>query len=173
MGGECLNNGCVPSKALITAAKRAAEAREEKRYGVQLAAPRIEWPGVHAHIHDAIARIAPHDSQERFEEMGCDVYRGHASFIGKRKVQIDDVVLKAPRIVIATGSEPFVPRSKVWTKYPSSPMRRYLIIEKHSITIQWLGIRIQINLHTILHMKLKSWINLIILHILKIILLKM
>ncbi len=59
MGGECLNNGCVPSKALITAAKRAPEAREEKRYGVTLAAPQVDWAGVHAHVHEAIADIAP------------------------------------------------------------------------------------------------------------------
>ena len=73
MGGECLNNGCVPSKALIASARRAAEAREKKRAGVQLAAPKVEWSGVHAHIHRAIADIAPHDSVQRFEEMGCEV----------------------------------------------------------------------------------------------------
>ena len=80
MGGECLNNGCVPSKALITAAKRAAEANVQDRFGIQMTAAKVNWAGVHAHIHDAIAEIAPHDSQERFEEMGCDVYRGHATF---------------------------------------------------------------------------------------------
>ena len=109
MGGECLNNGCVPSKALITAAKRAATANIQTRFGVQLGAPRVDWPGVHAHIHGTIARIAPHDSVERFEEMGCDVYRGHATFVGKRKVQAGETTLSAPRIVIATGSEPAVP----------------------------------------------------------------
>ena len=109
MGGECLNNGCVPSKALITAAKRAATANIQTRFGVQLGAPRIDWPGVHAHIHETIARIAPHDSVERFEEMGCDVYRGHATFVGKRKVQVGETTLSAPRIVIATGSAPSVP----------------------------------------------------------------
>ena len=109
MGGECLNNGCVPSKALITAAKRAAEANENERFGIQMAAAKVNWSGVHAHIHEAIAHIAPHDSQERFEEMGCDVYRGHAHFIGPRKVQVGDVELSAPKIVIATGSEPMVP----------------------------------------------------------------
>ena len=76
---------------------------------MQLGAPRVDWPGVHAHIHETIARIAPHDSVERFEEMGCDVYRGHATFVGKRKVQAGETTLSAPRIVIATGSEPAVP----------------------------------------------------------------
>ncbi|GAA4641781.1 hypothetical protein GCM10023115_01860 [Pontixanthobacter gangjinensis] len=109
MGGECLNNGCVPSKAIITAAKRAQEAREEKRYGVQLAAPKVEWAGVHKHIHDAIAHIEPHDSVETFEEMGCEVMLGRATVTGKQTVEVGGRTLKAPRIVIATGSEPFVP----------------------------------------------------------------
>ncbi|MGB7373296.1 dihydrolipoyl dehydrogenase family protein [Pontixanthobacter sp.] len=109
MGGECLNNGCVPSKAIITAAKRAQQAREEKRYGVQLAPPKVEWAGVHKHIHDAIAHIAPHDSRETFEEMGCEVIMGRATITGRQTVDVGGRTLKAPRIVIATGSEPFVP----------------------------------------------------------------
>ncbi|TIX51106.1 dihydrolipoyl dehydrogenase family protein [Alteraurantiacibacter aquimixticola] len=109
MGGECLNNGCVPSKALIASARRAAEAREEKRLGVQLAAPQVDWMGVHGHIHAAIAAIAPHDSQERFEEMGCEVLRDHATLRDRHTVEVAGRKLTAPRIVIATGSEPFVP----------------------------------------------------------------
>ena len=109
MGGECLNNGCVPSKALIASARRAAEAREEKRAGVQLSAPVVEWAGVHKHVHDAIAAIEPHDSEKRFEEMGCEVIRDWASFTGKHSVEVGGRTLTAPRIVIATGSEPLVP----------------------------------------------------------------
>ncbi len=109
MGGECLNNGCVPSKALLASASRAAEAREEKRAGVQLSAPVVEWGGVHAHIHKAIADIAPHDSVERFEEMGCEVIQDWATFNGSRSVTVGGRTLTAPRIVIATGSEPLVP----------------------------------------------------------------
>lgn len=109
MGGECLNNGCVPSKALITAAKRAAEARIETLHGVTLAAPKIEWSGVHKHIHAAIAHIAPHDSEETFEEMGCEVIRDYARITGKHTVGVGSRTLSAPRIVVATGSRPFVP----------------------------------------------------------------
>ncbi|ABC62162.1 dihydrolipoyl dehydrogenase family protein [Erythrobacter litoralis] len=109
MGGECLNNGCVPSKALITAAKRAAEARKQKRFGVELAAPNVEWSGVHTHIHRAIAEIEPHDSAERFEEMGCEVIQDWARVTGKQSVEIGGRTLTAPRIVIATGSGPSVP----------------------------------------------------------------
>ena len=109
MGGECLNNGCVPSKALISAGRRAAQAREEKRLGVQLAAPKVEWSGVHKHIHDAIATIAPHDSQERFEDMGCEVFRDYGFIVNPKTVDVGGRRLTAPRIVIATGSQPFVP----------------------------------------------------------------
>ena len=109
MGGECLNNGCVPSKALIAAAARAAEAREEKRYGVQLAAPIVEWSGVHAHIHGAIAGIEHHDSKETFEAMGCEVILDRATITGKQTVEVGGRTLRAPRIVVATGSQPVVP----------------------------------------------------------------
>lgn len=109
MGGECLNNGCVPSKALISAAKRAAEAREEKRFGVTLSAPQVEWTGVHKHIHDTIAGIEHHDSKETFEDMGCEVFLDHAQITGRQTVEVGGRTLRAPRIVIATGSAPFVP----------------------------------------------------------------
>ena len=109
MGGECLNNGCVPSKAIITAAKRAAEARTATRHGVTLAEPKVEWSGVHKHIHDAIAHIEPHDSAERFEEMGVEVIKGWARVTGKHSVEVDGRELRAPRIVIATGSKPALP----------------------------------------------------------------
>lgn len=109
MGGECLNNGCVPSKALITAAKRAAEARDPERFGITLAAPQVDYSGVHKHIHDAIAAIAPHDSEERFKEMGCEVIRDHARLVDKHTVEVGGRHISAPRIVLATGSKPFVP----------------------------------------------------------------
>ena len=109
MGGECLNNGCVPSKALITSAKRAAEARTAMRHGVELAPPKVDWSGVHKHIHDAIAHIEPHDSKETFEDMGCEVINDWARITGPHSVEVGGKVLTAPRIVIATGSSPAVP----------------------------------------------------------------
>lgn len=109
MGGECLNSGCVPSKAIITAAKRAQEARLDTKYGVTLQQPQVEWSGVHKHIHDAIAEIAPHDSQERFEEMGVEVIRDRARVTGKHSVEVGVRTITAPRIVVATGSRPFIP----------------------------------------------------------------
>ena len=109
MGGECLNNGCVPSKALIAAAHRAHEARTRTAYGVTLEEPKVDWQGVHAHVHGAIAEIAPHDSEERFSEMGVEVIRDRARMTGKHSVAVGGRTLSAPRIVVATGSRPFVP----------------------------------------------------------------
>ncbi len=109
MGGECLNNGCVPSKALITAAKRAQDARGQTRYGVTLASPQVDWSGVRAHIRDAIGHIEHHDSQERFEELGCEVIRKRAKLTSKHTVEVGGRTLSAPRIVLATGSRPAIP----------------------------------------------------------------
>lgn len=109
MGGECLNNGCVPSKALITAAKRAAEARVATKHGVTLAEPQVDWKGVHAHVHAAIAHIEHHDSAETFEAMGVEVIQGWARVTGKHSVEVGGRQLRAPRIVVATGSKPAVP----------------------------------------------------------------
>ena len=109
MGGECLNNGCVPSKALIAAARRAAEAREAERFGVKIAGHSVDWAGVHAHVHGTIAQIAPHDSPETFEEMGCEVILGWAKLTGPHEVYVNGRTLSAPRIVLALGSSPAIP----------------------------------------------------------------
>lgn len=108
MGGECLNNGCVPSKALIAAAAKAQQA-QTARFGVTPGKTRVDYSGVHAHVHGAIATIAPHDSQETFEGMGVEVYRRRAELLGKGEVKVGTQILSAPRIVIATGSRPFIP----------------------------------------------------------------
>ena len=108
MGGECLNTGCVPSKALIAAAARAQAGRKD-RFGVALGGPQVDWSGVHAHIHGSIAAIAPHDSVERFEGMGVEVIRARAQLLGGMKVRAGNRELAAPRIVIATGSKPAIP----------------------------------------------------------------
>ena len=108
MGGECLNTGCVPSKALIAAAKAAHGARNSVHLGVG-ATPEIDWSGVRAHIEGAIAAIAPHDAQERFEAMGIDVIRAPTRFIDRKTVLVGERRLTAPRIVIATGSKPAIP----------------------------------------------------------------
>ena len=109
MGGECLNTGCVPSKALLAAALRAHLARDSARFGVTVLAPTIDWPGVRAHVDGAIAAIAPHDSQARFEAMGIAVIRHRARFLDGKTLSVGNRRLTAPRIVIATGSKPVIP----------------------------------------------------------------
>ena len=108
MGGECLNTGCVPSKALLAAAARAQDARDGARLGVA-ASPTIDWAGVRAHVDGAIAAIAPHDAQERFEGMGIEVIRTQARFLDGDTLAAGNRRLTAPRIVIATGSKPAIP----------------------------------------------------------------
>lgn len=109
MGGECLNTGCVPSKALIAAANRAQEGRREDRFGVTLGPPEVAWEGVSAHVRAAIAAIEPHDSQERFEAMGVEVIRNRAEFVGPDRIRAGNRELRAPRVVIATGAKPAIP----------------------------------------------------------------
>ncbi|MCB2066390.1 MAG: FAD-dependent oxidoreductase [Erythrobacter sp.] len=109
MGGECLNNGCVPSKALIAVAKRVAQARSGTRMGVSQAGPTFAWSGVREWVQEAIRAIEPHDSPETFEKMGCEVILGRARLTGPHAVEVNGKVLTAPRIVLATGSEPALP----------------------------------------------------------------
>lgn len=110
MGGDCLNTGCVPSKALITAARRAQEMRENARYGIADVEPQIDFGVVHAHVQGAIERIAVDDSQERFEEeFGVEVIRGEATLLDGSTVEVNGRTLSAPRICLAIGSKPRIP----------------------------------------------------------------
>lgn len=108
MGGDCLNAGCVPSKALIAAAK-VAEAQRHGFRGVPGSEPSVNFGGVKDHIAAVIAQIAPVDSQERFEGLGVRVIRAFGRFVGPREVEAGGFHIRARRFVIATGSRPFVP----------------------------------------------------------------
>lgn len=109
MGGDCLNFGCVPSKALIASGKAAYSQRNSGQYGVKDAIGEVDYAAAKDHVADVIAQIAPVDSQERFEEFGVTVIREFGRFISENEVQAGDTVIKARRIVIATGSAPLVP----------------------------------------------------------------
>jgi pyruvate/2-oxoglutarate dehydrogenase complex dihydrolipoamide dehydrogenase (E3) component len=109
MGGDCLNYGCVPSKALIAAARSAHDARAAARFGVHAAPPVIDFPAVMAHVKGVIAGIAPHDSEERFRGLGCDVIRAEAEFTGPRSVIAGSREITAKHFVIATGSRAVAP----------------------------------------------------------------
>jgi pyruvate/2-oxoglutarate dehydrogenase complex dihydrolipoamide dehydrogenase (E3) component len=109
MGGDCLNYGCVPSKALIAAGKAAQTIRSAGRFGVNGHEPAVDYLAVHAHVHGVIGAIAPHDSQERFEGLGVKVLRAPARFKGPREVEVAGQRVRARRFVIATGSLPAIP----------------------------------------------------------------
>ncbi len=108
MGGDCLNAGCVPSKALIAAAK-AAEAQRRGFRGVAGTEPEVDFAAAKDHVRAVIDQIAPVDSQERFEGLGCTVIRAFARFIGPREVEAGGTRIRARRFVVATGSRPMVP----------------------------------------------------------------
>src|SRR5574337_614623 len=103
MGGDCLNYGCVPSKALLAASHAARNVRAAARFGIAAPDARIDFPAVMAHVRDVIARIAPHDSVERFEDLGVRVIKAAARFAGPKEVEGGGVRVRAKRIIIATG----------------------------------------------------------------------
>ena len=109
MGGDCLNVGCVPSKALLAAAHAARSARLAGRFGVHLPPPHIDWNGVRAHVRGAIDAIAPMDSEARYAGFGVDVRRASARFTAPDTLDIGGEAVTARRIVVAAGSTPAVP----------------------------------------------------------------
>lgn len=109
MGGDCLNYGCVPSKALLASGKAAYAQRNTAAFGVANAAGEVDYAAAKDHVADVIAQIEPVDSQERFEGFGIKVIREFGHFISPTEVQAGETVIQARRIVIATGSSPLVP----------------------------------------------------------------
>jgi pyruvate/2-oxoglutarate dehydrogenase complex dihydrolipoamide dehydrogenase (E3) component len=109
MGGECLNTGCVPSKSLIAAGKRARAITEAAAFGVSTQAADIDFAKVHRHVHGVIAAIAPNDSKERFNGLGVRVIEGAARFKDRNTVVVNATEIVARRFVVATGSSPALP----------------------------------------------------------------
>ncbi|WP_305968065.1 MULTISPECIES: NAD(P)/FAD-dependent oxidoreductase [unclassified Mameliella] len=109
MGGDCLNYGCVPSKALIASAKVAHGMEHAAVYGVADAVPQVDYAAAKEHVADVISQIEPVDSQERFEGFGVRVIREFGRFVSDREVEAGDYRITARRIVVATGSSPLVP----------------------------------------------------------------
>jgi len=109
MGGDCLNSGCVPSKALLAAAKAAYLANGNAAMGITNTPPNIDFAAVKAHIADVIAQIEPHDSIARFEALGVTVIPEMAHFTGPRAVESAAHQVRAKYFVIASGSQPMLP----------------------------------------------------------------
>jgi pyruvate/2-oxoglutarate dehydrogenase complex dihydrolipoamide dehydrogenase (E3) component len=109
MGGDCLNYGCVPSKAMIAAGKRAHAMRTASIFGIEQVDPTIDFSAVHAHVRSVIDAIAPNDSVERFESLGVKVIKAEGRFIDERTLEAGGHRISARRFVIATGSSPVIP----------------------------------------------------------------
>ena len=114
MGGDCLNYGCVPSKALIKSARVAHQMKHAERYGLEAATPRFSFRTVMARIHEVIRQVEPHDSVERYTGLGVEVLQGHASLVDPWTVEIhlhdgSRQRLTARSIILATGASPVVP----------------------------------------------------------------
>lgn len=109
MGGDCLNTGCVPSKALISSARLVEQIRRAEEWGLEKQEPLFEFGKVFARMRERRARLAPNDSVERFESLGVDVFRGQARLLSPHEVAVGDTVLKARNIVIAAGSRAAMP----------------------------------------------------------------
>ena len=109
MGGDCLNYGCVPSKALLAAAHEAAAHRSSGDFGVSEHEPGIDFRKVNAHVQGVIGAIAPNDSVERFEDLGVTVLQGAAQFTGRREIEVNGQKVRAKWFIIATGSRATAP----------------------------------------------------------------
>jgi len=108
MGGECLNTGCIPSKALLAAAKRARLAQTSAAFGITTSAT-VDFAKVRAHVRETIEALAPNDSAERLAGLGVRVIRAAAAFKDRRTLVAGDVEIRARRFVIASGSRPMLP----------------------------------------------------------------
>ncbi|WP_370136482.1 FAD-dependent oxidoreductase [Alteromonas sp.] len=134
MGGDCLNYGCVPSKAIIKTAKVANQMHHADSYGLEPVTPAMSFKRVMARVHEVIAAIAPNDSVERYTSLGVDVVKGYAKIIDPWTVEIKKndggtQTLTTKNIVVATGAAPFIPElpgieqsgyvtsDTLWTKF--------------------------------------------------------
>lgn len=112
MGGDCLNTGCVPSKALIKTAKVMHITKNHDKYGIKSAKATIDFKQVMARVHDVIKKIEPHDSVERYTSLGVDVIEAEAKIIDPWTIQVGDRKITTRNIVVATGASPFIPPIK-------------------------------------------------------------
>lgn len=114
MGGDCLNTGCVPSKALIRSAKMAAYAAQSKKYGIETSVLRVDFPAVMQRIRDVVSAIEPHDSVARYTGLGVECLEGEASILSPYEVRITsakgmETNLRTRSIIIAAGARPYIP----------------------------------------------------------------
>ncbi|OOE47093.1 dihydrolipoyl dehydrogenase [Salinivibrio kushneri] len=109
MGGDCLNTGCVPSKALIRAAKTMREIGKAKAFGIHTQAPSVDFPAVMARVKQVITHIEPHDSVERYTKLGVECVQGEAHIVSPWEVEVNGERLTTRNIMVATGARPMLP----------------------------------------------------------------
>ncbi len=112
MGGDCLNTGCVPSKAIIRSAKLLDNMKHSQQFGIKNAVADFSFKDIMARVHQVINNIAPHDSVERYTQLGVNVIEGEAKIISPYEVEVNGQILTTRHIVIATGARPFIPPIK-------------------------------------------------------------
>ncbi len=109
MGGDCLNTGCVPSKALIRSAKVLSYIRRHREFGIKHANAEVDFAQVMERVQTVIGKVEPHDSIERYNGLGVDCITGSAQIKSSHEVQVDGRTLTTKNIIVATGARPFVP----------------------------------------------------------------
>ncbi len=109
MGGDCLNTGCVPSKAIIKSAKLAHQMKNAEKYGLNSVAPEIDFTKVMERVHKIIKQIEPHDSVERYTNLGVECIQGAAKILSPWEVEVNGRILTTKSITIATGASPLIP----------------------------------------------------------------
>ena len=109
MGGDCLNTGCVPSKSLIASAKVVQLLKKHEAFGLKNVQYEVDFPQVMERIQEIIAKIAPHDSVERFTKLGVECHLGEARIGSPHEIEVNGRVLTTKNIVVSTGARPFVP----------------------------------------------------------------
>jgi dihydrolipoamide dehydrogenase len=109
MGGDCLNTGCVPSKALIRSAKMLSYVRRAEEFGFNHASVDFDFAKVMDRVQGVIKKVEPHDSVERYTALGVDCIRGEARITSPYKIEVDGRIITTRNVVIASGARPFVP----------------------------------------------------------------
>jgi len=109
MGGDCLNTGCVPSKALLRTARLVQQARESERFGIRSMSADFSLADIMQRVRDVIGKVEPHDSPERYRSMGVDVIEGEGRLASPWAVEVNGKTITARSIILATGAEPLVP----------------------------------------------------------------
>ncbi|PWU05649.1 MAG: pyridine nucleotide-disulfide oxidoreductase [Verrucomicrobia bacterium] len=110
MGGDCLNTGCVPSKAFIRVAKIFNDIKRSTQFGINKITVDYDFSQIMEHIHEIIRKVAPHDSVERYTSLGVDCFLGEAKVLSPYQVQVNNQILTAKNIIIATGGIPIIPQ---------------------------------------------------------------